>query len=65
MIASQSIVKLEKISDDDWGSPSRIKINKRKEVENSEDESEKHSSSEENDGITDLICSPDNIIKSR
>ena len=42
---TQSMVKLEKVSNDDWDSPKRDRgVNKAKEAENSEDESDKHSS---------------------
>ena len=45
MACTQSMVKLEKVSDDDWDSPKRGKgVDKAKEAENSEDESDKHSS---------------------
>ena len=66
MAASQSVLKLEKLSDDGWESPKPAhKLNKRRENENSDEDSEKHSSSEEADQLTDLIESPDNFIKSK
>ena len=66
MAASQSVMKLEKLSNEDWESPKRShKFSKRKENEDSGDDSEKHSSSEDLDQLTDLIESPDQVIKSK
>lgn len=58
MMPSQSFSKLEKVSEEDWDSPKRPRaLNKAKEAENSEDDSEKHSSESDTASLQQAIKS--------